>query len=141
MRGLSTALLLLLAACATAPEPVVEPPRPDDLALAIPTVLRAATISVTLGERWRDKIEIRAIRVDRSDPARWVARGGPEFKLEKFDLKATEEIVVSFLPDHEHIVVYARNVDLLARTKGYTHRNENVASATIADEELSVFAR
>ena len=70
-----------------------------------------------------------------------MARGGPAFKLEKFDLKATEEIIVSFLPDHEHIVVYARNVDYLARTKRFINRNENVASATIADEELSVFAR
>ena len=136
-------LLAVVAACGTTPEkpPEKVPTRPDERALAIPTVLRAATVQVTLGDHWREQIELKGISVDRTNPAEWIARGGPEFRLGKFDIKASDEIRVSFLTEHEHIVVYARNVEILTRRKGFTHRQENVALATIADEQLSVFSR
>jgi len=137
------AALRVLAACGGTPDkPSEQPPtRPDERALAIPTVLRAATVQITLGDHWRDRIQLKAIHIDRTNPAEWVARGGPEFKLGKFDIKARDEIRVAFLTDHEHIVVYARDVQSLARHKGFTHRNEDISLATIADEELSVFSR
>ena len=146
MRAGLLLMLCMFTACGApakkAPDESPETPmRPDERALQILTVLRAAKVTVTLGDHWRREIALRGARVDRSNPREWVASGASSFVLRKFDIKATDELRISFLRDHEHIVVYARDVESLARQKGFTHRNENIASATIADEEVSVFSR
>jgi hypothetical protein len=138
---------LLLGGCASSSGSDSEkgsakkPEKPDEIALAIPTRVEARKVTIVLGDQWRDAIELKAIRVDRTKPDEWLAKGSAELKLESLSVRASDELKISFLPNHEHLVLHARDVASVERDKEFTHRHRDVAMATIADGELSVFTR
>jgi len=138
--------LMLLVACGTPSankqeDVAPDPTKADQVALAIPTRIEAQRITIVFGTQWRDRTEVSAIHIDRSDPNAWIARGGAEVKVGKLEAKATDELKITFLPNHEHFVLHATIVSLLEQDKGFTHRQTYLHMATIADGELHVFSR
>ena len=74
--------LILAAACGTPSssagkqDPLPDPSKPDEVAVAIPTRIEARFVTVMLGTQWRDRVVAEAIHVDRSNPDEWILRGG-----------------------------------------------------------------
>ena len=136
--------LLVLAGCGAPsrkPEPAPvqqEPKGPDAKILGTPTAIRARYVQVTISSAWRPFVELKGIRRETSDPAAWLAAGDAEFTLRKVRIAGADEIKVTFLDDHEDVVIYARDVELLEHKMG---RHKNVYVATIANRELTVLSR
>ena len=97
----------------------------------------ARTVELVLSDRWRDELEVEAIRVDRPDAGRLEARGSVVLRLLNLRVEAADSLEVKFLPDHEDVLLHAREVALFSQHKGYGHRTENVAAATMANEHVS----
>ena len=136
------AILLWLAGCAAlAPEEPAVPPLADEQALEIPTQLKARTAKMVLSSRWRTEIEVEAISVDRSKGSVWIARGGATLRLRKLRALIQDELKITFLDDHEHLVLYATEVELIERQVGYVHSHRDLQAITIADDKLSLFSR
>ena len=138
--------LTLLPACGTPSaqkeaDVAPDPTKADQVALAIPTRVEARWIKIVLGTQWRDRTELAAIEIDRTDPNVWIARGGAEVKIGKLTAKASDELKISFLENYESFVLHAKIVALLEQDKGFTHRQANLHMATIADSELHIFSR
>jgi len=139
--------LILAAACGTPSssagkqDPLPDPSKPDEVAVAIPTRIEARFVTVMLGTQWRDRVVAEAIHVDRSNPDEWILRGSATVRVGKIVAKASEEAKVKFLSDHDHFVLHAKFVSSLERDKEYTHKQADLHMATIADSELNTFSR
>lgn len=138
---------MVLLGCASTPKaeerppPDAEPKRPDEKAITVPTKVEAGTARLVLSDRWRDEVKLEAIHVDRGEPDEWTAEGAPTFKLRGIDLRAKKRITLTFLPDHEHFLLHAKDVDLVERRVGFIHRHTDLDAVTIADNEMSIFSR
>jgi hypothetical protein len=138
---LRAAVLLLLAGCAaSAPEEPPPEPRADEPHLDVPTQLKARTGKIVLSSHWRSAIELEAIHVERGE-MEWIAKGSARLKLRGIEAEIRDELKITFLDDHEHFVLYATDVEVIARRVGWSHRHENVEAITIADDKLSLFSR
>lgn len=145
MRAVVAALVLLVhAGCgapARKPDPEPEaraPTGPDAAVLSTPTRIRARYVQVTIASGWRPFVELKGISRNATDPATWSAVGEAEFALRSVRIDGADEIKVTFLDDHEDVVIYARDVELLEHKMG---RHRNVYVATIANRELTVLSR
>jgi hypothetical protein len=142
-KGLRRTLVLVCLACGcTAGGASTDPaeselPRPDESALQIETVVSARVVELILSDRWRDRVEVEGISVERPSANLLRARGSVVFRLEKLRVEASDTLEVKFLPDHEDLLLHARQVALFRQQKGYGHRTENVAAATMANEHVS----
>jgi len=141
---MGSALVLLLGACAgpSGGSPAdAAPARPDQAMLDVPTRLKARTARLVVSSHWRDQAILEGIHVDRGDGSQWVAEGDAKLVLRGIEAHCRERVSITFLDDHEHLVLYATDVELLERKKGYVHRHADVPAITIADDKLSVFTR
>ena len=50
-----------------------------------------------------------------------------------------DSLDLTFLPDHENLLLYAEDVALFHQRRGYGHRTENVSAVTMANEQVSYF--
>jgi hypothetical protein len=140
MRG--AALLLLLGACAGAPEKSPpEPSRPDQALVDVPTRVVARNARIVLSSHWRPEAQLEAIHVERGDGSEWKASGGAVLRLRGIHAEIADELTITFLDDHEHVVIYATDVDLVERKVEFLHRHRNLRAITIADDKLNIFGR
>jgi hypothetical protein len=141
--ALGRALVLACLACGcTAAGGATEPdepqlPRPDESALEIETEVRARFVELILSDRWREELTIEGINVERPSEDRLQARGSVVLTLKNLRVEASDTLEVRFLPDHEDLLLHAKQVALFRQHKGYGHRTENVAAATMANEHVS----
>jgi len=153
-RGPARVLLFIVlpwAACTTtsnreappAPAPAVKPRPPDEQALARETRVTAREVKLVLSERWRGRARIRAKHqeVVGAVGAIQVSLGGPVvFDLQKLHVEAADAMHISWLgPDHDNILLHARDVALFQQTALFGHRAENVAAVLMADDVVSFF--
>ena len=110
-------LMLLVLGCGSA-KPKVEP-RPSEQVLLFETRLKVRTAEVILSDRWRDQATLRAVDLRPEAGGVQVARGSASFVLLGLRIDATEEIKVTYLADHEDMIVHARDVEMFRQKRPY----------------------
>jgi len=140
----SAGLSLLLAACATTTgarraEQAEEAERPDAKALAIETKVVAREVRIVLSDRWRAEAKTAGLDLQHPDEATVVARGAATYALRGLRIEASEMLSLTYLADHENLLVHAREVKRFEQVKGYGHRTEDAAMVTMANDQVSIF--
>ena len=141
--------IVLLAACATAPEEPTAPGNedepttgPDAAALAIPTLMKARTASLRISERWRDEVKLEGIQIERPDDMTMIARGSAVVVVRQLRVEASEEIEIKFLSrQNDTVLLHGREVVLFQQKKGYVQRTENLSAVTMANEEVRYWSQ
>lgn len=134
----SPPLLLLLAACRGGPGGPPEPPPASEHALRTPTEVRARSVEIIASERHRASARLEGVRVDEPAPGKARARGEAAFRLGALDVRASEEILVTWLPDHPSFFLLARDVERFRQEKVYRHATERAAMVSIADDKVTI---
>ncbi len=133
----------LLAACASTggarATEAREEARPDAMALAIETKVVAREVRIVLSDRWRGEGKVAGLHLERPDSSTILARGRATYALRGLSVEASELLSLTFLADHENILVHAREVKRFAQVKGYGHRTEDAAMVTMANDQVSIF--
>lgn len=129
-------LLVLLGACAAAPK---EPESPDAVALRLETLVRARTAELVLSSRFREQSKLEAIHVAEAQPGIVTARGGSVFVLENLRVEA-ESIRVTWLgPEHENLLVYAKDVALFQQQRDRPFYSKDLSAVSMANDKVSFF--
>ena len=115
--------------------------RPDAAALAIETSVKARTVRLVLSSRWRETAKLEGVVVEHPEKGIVIARGSAVLQLEKLHVEASEWIKLTFLADHENLLLYAKDVELFKQQKGYGHKTENVDAVTMANDAVSIFTK
>jgi hypothetical protein len=135
-------LVLLVSGCGSA-KPKVEV-RPSERLLLLDTRLKVRTAEVILSDRWREEATLQAVDLRPEAGGVQVARGDALFILRGLRIDAVEEIKVTYLADHEDLVVHARDVELFRQKRPYTmtksksqfvQRADQVAVVSIINSE------
>ncbi len=139
-------LVLLLAACATTTgggraKEAEEAARPDAKALAIPTRVVAREVRIVLSDHWRPEGKTGGLDLQHPDASTVVARGAATFELRGLKVEASDLLSLTYLPDHENLLVHAREVRRFEQVKGYGHRTEDAGMVTMANDQVSIFER
>lgn len=136
--GLLAALLAACASPANRPDPEAEA-APDEMALALPTVVRAETARLFLSDRWRKQSKLEAIRVERPEPGVAVARGGVVFRLKGLRVEA-RELRVKWMADYEDVLLYAQRVESFEQKRGERpYSTRDVSALTMANDQVRFF--
>jgi hypothetical protein len=131
-------LFLLLGACRSAPGRPPEPPPASEHALRTPTEVRARSVEIIASESHRAFARLEGVRVDAPAAGKARARGDAAFRLGGLDVRASEEIVVTWLPDHPSFFLIARDVERFRQENVYRHATERAALVSIADDKVTI---
>ena len=133
----------LLCACAAGPKYRDDPAvaaRPDTKALGIKTIVRARSVVLVLSQRWNGEMKLQSRR--RETPRAGVvhATGQAVLDLRELHVEA-DEIEVRFMPDpeHEDVLLHARDVKVFQQHVRYGHRTENADLVTMANDKVNIF--
>ena len=114
--------------------------RADTKALGIKTTVKARSVTFVLSERWNGEMKLRSTR--RESPSAGILRaiGKAVLDLRELHVEA-DEIEVRFLsdPEHEDVLLHARDVALFMQHIVYGHRTENVDLVTMANDKINIF--
>jgi hypothetical protein len=136
-RASSFLWLALLGACAASPKE--EPERPDAIALGRETLVRARTAELVLSSRYREEAKLEAIHIEKPEPGIVTARGSSVFALRKLRVEA-ESIRVTWLePEHENLLVYAKDVALFQQQRERPYYSKNLSAVSMANDKVSFF--
>jgi len=135
-RTIRLAWLFLLGACAATPK---EPERPDEIALARETLIRAGTAELVLSGRFRREAKLEGIHIAKPEPGVETANGSSIFVLRKLRVEA-ETIRVTWLePEHENLLVYAKEVALFQQQRDRPYYSKGLSAVSMANDTVSFF--
>jgi hypothetical protein len=135
-------LPLLLAACGTsaaAQRREEEAGRPDAAALARETIVRAKTARLVLSDYWRGEAELTAASPGDAEAATRIARGNVKFKLRGLSVEASESLELRWLPDHDNLLLDAKEVALFHQKRARPYHLENATAVVMANDQISFF--
>ena len=135
-RTIRLSWLVLLGACAATPE---EPERPDEVALARETLIRARTAELVLSGRLRKEAKLEGIHLAKPEPGVETANGNSVFVLRKLRVEA-ESIRVRWLePEHENLLVFAKEVALFRQQRDRPYYSTGLSAVSMANDTVSFF--
>jgi len=95
-------------------------------------------VELILPARFAASAVLHGARLDRTPDGKARASGGAELRLGRLEVRATESILVAWLPDHDSFFLLARDVELFRREKGFRHATERASLVSIADEQVTI---
>jgi hypothetical protein len=116
-----------------------EPDRPDAAVLARETRIKARSAELVLSGRFRREARLEGIRVERPQPHVVTARGSAVLVLRHLRVEA-EEIRVTWLePEHENLLLYAKEVELFEQKRDRPYFSRNLSAVSMANDQVSFF--
>ncbi len=116
-----------------------EPERPDAQALARETLVRARRARLVLSERWREDASLTAAHVA-GEGAEQEAQGNVVFLLSGLRLEIAGSLKITWMPDHDEVLVYASDVELFRQQrKDRPYSSKNLSAVTMANDQVSFF--
>ncbi len=143
MRAFALLAPALLCACAAGPKYRDDPTvaaRADTKALGIKTTVKARSVTFVLSQRWSGEMKLQSRR--RETPSAGVVRATGQAVLDLRELHIeADEIEVRFLsdPEHEDVLLHARDVKVFFQHVVYGHRTENADLVTMANNQITIF--
>jgi hypothetical protein len=96
-------------------------------------------VEVVLSGRFRKEAKLEGIHVASPEPEVATAGGGAVFVLRKLRIEA-ESIRVRWLePEHENVLVYAKDVALFQQKRERPYYSENLSAVSMANDKVSFF--
>ncbi len=136
---MGVALLVFSAACAGVTRPP-EPTRPDEIALAVPTQIKARDARLVMSERFRDEIKLTGVTRESPKASVTIVRGDATLLLRGLWIEAAQSIEVRWLKDHENLMVYATQVAVFTQQRDERpYSTEELSALSMANDQVSFF--
>ena len=120
------AIPIFCAACAGggASEPDEDEVRENERMLLLRTDVKATSVELILSDRWKDKAEITAVQTETREGGVIYLHGPAVYQLLKLRIEVTDEMKITYLSDHEDMMLYARMCESYRQVKPYQHEDE-----------------
>jgi len=115
------------------------PLAPDERALGRKTVVKAQRAQLALSERWRDDARLTAAYVSPAGEAEQQAEGNVVFLLSGLRLEVEGTLRITWIPDHDEVLLYATDVELFHQERDRPYHSENLSAVTMANDQVSFF--
>jgi len=111
LRMASLFVTVIVAACAGGPTAEEQDVRPNERMLLLRTDIKATSVELILSDRWKDKARITAAQTEMREGGVVYLHGPAVYQLMKLRIEASDELKVTYLSDHEDMMLYARDCE------------------------------
>ncbi|MEE8105656.1 MAG: hypothetical protein V3T86_09000 [Planctomycetota bacterium] len=141
---------LCIAACAGGPTAEDLGVRPNERMILLRTEVKATSVELILSDRWKDKAEITAVHTEMREGGVVYLHGPAVYQLMNLRIEVSDELKVTYLSDHEDMMLYARQCESYRQAKplendpdgaSFVQRAGPVSQLIVANSGAPVSAR